>query len=104
MFILLWSPSRWYSYSSRGAFIGIGSKVIPQGEIGQWSIVGAGAAIVTNVEPKIVVFRRTRTQIQKSINRIKFLARSTIAMLMVTCFQIAVVEFLLDIEHLTFSF
>jgi sugar O-acyltransferase (sialic acid O-acetyltransferase NeuD family) len=35
-----------------GAFIGIGAKVIPQREIGAWSIVGAGAAIVSNVEPK----------------------------------------------------
>ncbi len=35
-----------------GAFIGIGAKVIPQREIGAWSIIGAGAAIVNNVEPK----------------------------------------------------
>jgi acetyltransferase EpsM len=35
-----------------GAFIGIGAKVIPQREIGCWSIVGAGAAIVNDIEPK----------------------------------------------------
>jgi sugar O-acyltransferase (sialic acid O-acetyltransferase NeuD family) len=35
-----------------GAFIGIGAKVIPQREIGCWSIVGAGAAIINDIEPK----------------------------------------------------
>jgi acetyltransferase EpsM len=35
-----------------GAFIGVGAKVIPQREVGTWSVVGAGAAIVDDVEPK----------------------------------------------------
>jgi acetyltransferase EpsM len=34
-----------------GAFIGIGARVIPQREIGDWSIVAAGATIITDVEP-----------------------------------------------------
>ncbi len=34
-----------------GAFVGIGARVIPQREIGAWSIVAAGATIITDVEP-----------------------------------------------------
>jgi sugar O-acyltransferase (sialic acid O-acetyltransferase NeuD family) len=37
-----------------GAFLGVGTSVIPQRHIGEWSIVGAGAAIVRDIEPRHV--------------------------------------------------
>ena len=32
-----------------GAFIGLGCSIIPGKEIGKWAVVGAGAAVISNV-------------------------------------------------------
>lgn len=38
-----------------GAFLGIGSSVIPNRTVGAWSIVGAGAAVIYDVPPHVTV-------------------------------------------------
>jgi acetyltransferase EpsM len=38
-----------------GAFLGIGSSVIPNRIIGAWSVVGAGAAVIHDVPPRVTV-------------------------------------------------
>jgi UDP-perosamine 4-acetyltransferase len=38
----------------QGAFLGIGSCVVPQRTIGAWAILGAGSAAITDVPPGVV--------------------------------------------------
>jgi UDP-perosamine 4-acetyltransferase len=37
-----------------GALVGIGSSALPRSEIGEWSIVGAGATVITAVKAKTI--------------------------------------------------
>lgn len=36
---------------SRGAFLGVGVSVIPQCVVGEWAMVGAGAAVIGAIYP-----------------------------------------------------
>lgn len=38
-----------------GAFLGVGTKVIPQLRVGEWAIVGAGAVVIRDVRPGATV-------------------------------------------------
>lgn len=39
----------------QGAFIGLGASVIQGLHIGKWSVIGAGATVIRNVEPNVTV-------------------------------------------------
>jgi len=39
-----------------GAFIGIGSCVIPNIEIGEWSQIGAGSVVVNDIPPRVLAY------------------------------------------------
>jgi acetyltransferase-like isoleucine patch superfamily enzyme len=41
--------------AEEGAFVGLGASVRQGISLGEWSVVGAGATVVSNVEPKSVV-------------------------------------------------
>ena len=41
--------------ADEGAFVGIGSCIIPNRSIGAWSIVGAGSVVIRDVEPGMTV-------------------------------------------------
>lgn len=55
-----------------GAFVGIGASVIPQKQIGKWSIVGAGSVVVKDIPDKCVAYgvpAKLKHTIDETINK-----------------------------------
>jgi len=52
-----------------GAFLGIGSNVIPNLTIGSWSTIGAGAVVINDIPPKVTAVGIPARVIKKGLNQ-----------------------------------